>query len=89
MGIFAASYQYVMDSYEMYSASALSSVTFLRYVVAGGMVIAHMPMYEGIGVHWTLTLMGCLSLVLVPVPFLFWRYGCGIRGRSEFANRCE
>jgi hypothetical protein len=89
MGIFAASYQYVMDSYEMYSASALSSITFLRYVVAGGMVIADMPMYEGIGVHWTLTLMGCLSLVLVPVPFLFWGYGCRIRARSEFAKNCE
>jgi len=89
MGIFASSYQYVMDSYETYSASALSSITFLRYMVAGGMVIADMPMYKGIGVHWTLTLMGCLSLMLVPVPFLFWRYGCKIRAKSEFATSCE
>lgn len=87
MGIFVSSYQYVIDSYETNSASALSSITFLRYFVAGGMVIASMPMYKGIGVHWTLTLMGCLGAVLVPVPFLLWKYGDKVRARSGFARK--
>lgn len=79
MGIFVSSYQYVIDSYETNSASALSSITFLRYFVAGGMVISSMPMYKGIGVHWTLTLMGCLGVVLLSVPYLLWRYGDKVR----------
>jgi MFS transporter, DHA1 family, multidrug resistance protein len=86
-GIFVSSYQYVIDSYETNSASVISSITFLRYIVAGGMVIADTPMYQGIGVHWTLTLMGCLGTVLVPMPFVFWKYGRKIRSNSKFAKR--
>ena len=36
--VFISSYQYIIDSYETYSASALASVTLIRYVAAGGMV---------------------------------------------------
>lgn len=37
--VFISSYQYLIDSYEIYAASALASVTLLRYVAAGAMVI--------------------------------------------------
>ena len=36
--VFISSYQYIIDSYEVYAASALASVTLIRYVAAGGMV---------------------------------------------------
>ena len=36
--IFISSYQYIIDGYETYAASALASVTLIRYVTAGGMV---------------------------------------------------
>lgn len=41
--IFISTYQYIIDSYEMYAASALSSLTFIRYVAAGGMVEVGIP----------------------------------------------
>ena len=85
MGIFISCYQYVIDSYEIFAASALASVTVLRYVVSGGMVIAAIPMYRSLSVHWTLTLMGCLSALMVPVPCLLFKYGERIRGMSKFA----
>ena len=37
--VFISSYQYVIDSYEIYAASALASVTLIRYVAAGGMTV--------------------------------------------------
>ena len=36
--VFISCYQYIIDGYETYAASALASVTLIRYVVAGGMV---------------------------------------------------
>lgn len=36
--VFISSYQYIIDSYESYAASALASLTLIRYVAAGGMV---------------------------------------------------
>ena len=83
--LFISSYQYIIDSYESYAASALASVTLIRYVAAGGMVEVSIPFYKNMGVHWTLTILGCLSALLVPVPYVFYRYGTKIRARSKYA----
>ena len=83
--VFISSYQYIIDSYEIYAASALASVTLIRYVAAGGMVEVAIPFYSNLGVHWTLTILGCLSALLVPVPYLFYKYGVKIRKRSKYA----
>ena len=83
--VFITSYQYIIDSYEIYAASALASVTLLRYLVAGGMVVVGISFYENLGVHYTLTILGCISALLVPVPYVFFKYGPWIRSKSKFA----
>ena len=83
--VFLSSYQYIIDSYESYSASALAGVTLIRYVAAGGMVEAAIPFYRNLSVHWALTILGCLSALLVPIPYLFYLYGTKIRGKSKYA----
>ena len=37
------------------------------------------------GVNWAGTLIGCICILLTPMPFLFYRYGARIRGSSKFA----
>ena len=83
--VFISSYQYIIDSYESYSASALASVTLIRYVAAGGMIEVAIPFYKNLGVHWTLTVLGGISAVCVPVPYLFYVFGTRIRGWSRYA----
>lgn len=83
--IFVSSYIYIINSYGTWSSSALGSITLARYFVSSGMVVASRPMYEGIGVHWTLTLLGALGAILVPTPYLIYRYGEVIRRKSKFA----
>ena len=83
--VFISSYQYIIDSYESYSASALVSITLIRYVTAGGMVEVGIPFYENLGVHWTLTILGAISALCVPLPYLFYIYGPKIRKRSRYA----
>ena len=114
--VFISSYQYIIDAYEAYAASALASVTLIRYVAAGGMIEVcisrehifsrmclairslilkghanseilqiSIPFYKNLGVHWTLTILGCLSALLVPVPYLFCIYGVKIRKWSKYA----
>ncbi|KAI9753843.1 MAG: blue light receptor [Chaenotheca gracillima] len=84
--IFISAYQYIIDAYEVYAASALASVTFIRYVAAGGMVEVAIPMYTNLGVHWTLTVLGCISALMVPVPYAFMVWGPKIRGWSKYAK---
>lgn len=85
MGIFLCVYMYIIDSYEIFSASALTFVALTRYVVAGGMTVAGIPLYENLGTHYTLTILACISVVLVPMPYLLYYYGPVIRSRSKFA----
>ena len=84
-GIFLCTYMYIIDSYEAYSASALTFVSLTRYLVAGGMTIVGIPFYENMGTHWTLTIMGGISLVMAPIPYVLYFYGPQIRKRSRFA----
>lgn len=75
----------MIDAYEGYAASALAAVTVLRYVAAGGMTIVGIPFYKNLGIHYTLTILGCISTLLVPVPYVFFFYGEKIRKHSKWA----
>ncbi|TKA76488.1 hypothetical protein B0A55_02877 [Friedmanniomyces simplex] len=83
--VFITCYQYIIDAYETYAASALASITLIRYFAAGGMTIAGIPFYENMGVQYTLTILACLSCLLVPVPYVFYKYGPWIRSKSKYA----
>ncbi|KAF7169368.1 hypothetical protein CNMCM5623_002131 [Aspergillus felis] len=83
--VFVSCYQYLTDCYGIWSASALSSVNFVRCLSAGGMMLASMPLYENLGVKWSLTLLGAASAVMVPVPFAFYKWGYVIRSKSKNA----
>lgn len=86
MCVFISSYLYLIDSFERYAASALVGATMARYIAAGVMVVVSIPMYEDLGVHWTLTLLGCLAAFMAPIPFIFYKYGAYIRSRSRSAS---
>ncbi|KAF5004977.1 hypothetical protein FDECE_8556 [Fusarium decemcellulare] len=84
-GIFICVYMYIIDSYEIYSASALTFVSLTRYLVAGGMTVVGIPFYENMGTHYTLTIMACLSIILAAIPYVLYFYGPKIRAKSRFA----
>ncbi|OJJ49062.1 hypothetical protein ASPZODRAFT_150016 [Penicilliopsis zonata CBS 506.65] len=85
--VFISSYMYVIDTYDIYAASALGFMTVSRYSVAGGMTVAGVPFYTNLGVHHTLTILACISAVMTPLPYVFYRYGEVIRGLSKFARK--
>ena len=86
MALYTSTYHYLIDTYGTQASSALSAITFMRYLASGGMVIATEPIYIALSVKWTLTLFGCVAAVLIPVPWIFWRYGKQIRKRSAQAK---
>lgn len=86
IALYVASYEYIIDSYGDHAAIGLASITMCRYLIAGGMVVAVRPMYEGIGVHYTMTFLGCIATVLTPAPFIFHKYGHKLRKKSPYAT---
>ena len=84
IAVYVSIHEFILDCYGDHAATALASITMVRYLVAGGMAIATRPMYEGIGVHWTMTILGCIATILAPAPLIFWKYGSKLRAMSPY-----
>lgn len=67
------------------AASAIAANTFLRSLFGAVFPLFATYMFDALGVNWAGTLLGCVALVLVPIPVIFWRYGAKIRAKSKFA----
>ncbi|OAF59705.1 hypothetical protein VC83_03740 [Pseudogymnoascus destructans] len=83
--IFLQSFNYLIDAYLMFAASAIAANTFLRSLAGAGFPLFARQMFKALGVNWTGTLLGCVAMVLVPIPAAFWYYGERIRARSPYA----
>lgn len=85
LSIFLQSLNYLVDAYLMFAASAIAANTFLRSLAGAGFPLFSKYMFASLGVNWSGTLLGCVGLVLVPIPIAFYFYGERIRRSSSFA----
>lgn len=85
---FLALNNYLTDAYDIYSASALASSVFTRNILAAVLIpLTTHPLYARLGTQWACTLLGCLCLILTPIPFAFIRWGPAMRRRSPFCQQ--
>jgi DHA1 family multidrug resistance protein-like MFS transporter len=83
--IFLQLMNYIIDAYLMFAASAIAGNTFMRSLFGAISPLFTRYMYKGIGINYGETLVGCIAVVLVPLPFIFHFYGRKIRAKSTFA----
>jgi DHA1 family multidrug resistance protein-like MFS transporter len=84
--IFQAALNYLVDTFTLYAASAVAANTFLRSCFAGAFPLVVTPMYHNIGVGPSSSITGGFAALLIPVPFIFYIYGKGIRRRSKWSK---
>jgi hypothetical protein len=46
-------------------------------------------LYDGIGPNWAGTLLGLLEVAIIPIPFVFYKYGYKIRRKSALISRMQ
>ncbi|KAJ4421154.1 hypothetical protein N0V82_003918 [Gnomoniopsis sp. IMI 355080] len=63
------------------AASALAANTVLRSLFGALLPLAGPSMYDTLGLGWGNSLLAYIGLAFVPVPFLFYKYGEGLRNR--------
>lgn len=85
--LFTSTYHYLLDTYGTVASSALAAITCVRYLASGGMVLVTEPVYEALTVKWTLTLLGAVAALLMPVPWIFWKWGPSMRKKSKWAEK--
>ncbi|KAE8163711.1 major facilitator superfamily domain-containing protein [Aspergillus tamarii] len=78
---------YLIDTYQMYAASAMASVMVLRNLLGFGLPLVAPSLYGNLGFAWGNTLLACVAVVIgIPAPLLLWYYGEGLRGSSTYAK---
>ncbi|CAD1812004.1 Major Facilitator Superfamily protein [Candida parapsilosis] len=87
MLIFLPTMNYIIDCYLYVAASALAGNTFLRSGFGAAFPLFTTQMFNNLTIKWAATLLGCLGALMIPVPFLFYKYGGYIRSKSKFAMK--
>jgi MFS family permease len=83
--VFQQCINFLVDTYGLYSASAVSANTFLRSILAAGLPLAAKPMFHNLGVGPAMSILGGIAVTAIPVPFIFMKYGLTLRRMSRFA----
>ncbi|CCF55847.1 hypothetical protein KAFR_0A04120 [Kazachstania africana CBS 2517] len=65
-------------------ASTLAANNLLRYVMSSIFPLFTIQMYEKMKIKWASTLFALICIVMVPIPWIFERYGKKLRRRSMF-----
>ncbi|KZL83104.1 major facilitator superfamily transporter [Colletotrichum incanum] len=85
--VFTGIFTFLVDAYPLYAASALASNAFVRCLFAAAFPLFGTQMYTKLGYSWASSLLAFLTVAMLPFPFIFFKYGKKIRGRSRFATR--
>jgi len=85
LAIFLQALNYLVDAYLMFAASAIAANTFLRSLAAAVFPLFSTYMFDSLHVNWAGTLLGCVAVVMIPIPILFYTHGAKIRAKSKFA----
>lgn len=85
--VFIYASNYIAGSYGIYAASALAGNSVVRSIVGGTLPLAGPKMYSAMSPQWAGTLLGLVQVALIPIPFVFYKYGDRIRAKSPLIKQ--
>lgn len=85
--VFIYGTNYLAGSYGIYSASALAGNSMFRSILGGTLPLAGPTMYRALQPHWAGTLLGLVQVFLIPIPFIFYKWGSKIRAKSPLIKQ--
>lgn len=76
---------YIIDAYHaLNAASAVAANGLLRYSFGAAFPLFTLQMYSKLGIAWAGSLLGFISLGLLPIPWILYRWGPSLRSRSSY-----
>ncbi|KAG5362228.1 putative MFS-type transporter [Yarrowia sp. C11] len=84
--IFQACLNYLVDAFQRYAASAVAANTFARSVFGAVFPLFAKQLFDTLGVDWGLSLLAFLAVAMIPIPWVFYRYGNRLRGKNPFLS---
>lgn len=87
--IFLYANNYLVETYGRYAASALAGNTVARSILGGILPLFGGQMYRKLGPNWAGTVVGLLAVLIIPIPWGFYKWGKKIRARSPMLKQLE
>ncbi|KAI0478082.1 major facilitator superfamily domain-containing protein [Xylaria cf. heliscus] len=85
INLFVSAVQYTGDVYHRTNvASATSANSLARYGLAAVFPLFALQLYENLGAAWASSLLGFISLALLPLPWLLFKFGKLVRAKSKY-----
>ncbi|KAI1494726.1 polyamine transporter 1 [Biscogniauxia mediterranea] len=84
--IFQAALNYLVDTFQVYAASAVAANTFLRSCFAAAFPLVVGPLYRNLGVGPGASIFAGFACLLMPVPFVFYACGRRIRAANKWSK---
>ncbi|TGJ77115.1 hypothetical protein E0Z10_g10770 [Xylaria hypoxylon] len=85
INLFVSALQYTGDVYHRTNvASATSANSLARYGLAAVFPLFSLQLYHNLSVAWASSLLGFVSIALLPLPWLLFKFGKSIRSKSKY-----
>jgi len=86
--LFQAVLNYLQDAYPERAASVLAGNDFFRSMMGAAFPLFAPALFNNLGHHvlYGSILLGCLTILFIPIPFVLYKYGKKMRLRSKNAR---
>lgn len=64
----------MIDAYLFVAASALASNTVIRSSFGAAFPLFATQMYTALTARWASTLIGCIAIIMIPIPFILKKF---------------
>jgi len=83
--VFASCMLYLIDTYgPLLGASAAGANGLLRYLAGSASPLYTEQMYHTLGIGWASSLLAFITVGLMPIPWVLFKFGPAIRARSSY-----
>lgn len=83
--IYASCNLFMIDFFgPLYGASAAGAAMLTRYTLSAVFPLFGLQMYRGLGAGWATSLLAFCTLVMAPIPWLFWRCAERLREKTKY-----
>ncbi|WVW85154.1 hypothetical protein I302_107192 [Kwoniella bestiolae CBS 10118] len=84
--IYQTCFIYLSECYGSHASSAVAGMSFLRILVGSSFAMFTNQLFDTMTPRWGLFMIGCIALLLAPVPFIALFKGPWIRERSPYSK---
>ncbi|KAF2092994.1 putative MFS multidrug transporter [Rhizodiscina lignyota] len=79
LGVFMPCQTYLVDAFSIYAASAVAAMRTSLSIYGTFLPLAGPSLFRSLGLGWGNTVLGFISLIMAPIPILFYKYGHIVR----------